>query len=336
MNKELTVDKNIIVLVVDDQQMVAEAIRRMLIDEDDIEFHYCQNPIKAVDIANEVKPTVILQDLVMPDVDGYTLLRFYRANELTKNVPVIVLSTKEDAKAKSEAFANGASDYLVKLPDQIEMVARIRAYSSSYLAQKQRDEAYIQLQQYKKQLEVSKEKLEESNKILHSLSILDGLTGVANRRHFDDMIDQEWLRAVRDKSELSLIMLDIDYFKKYNDNYGHQMGDDCLKSVANILSSSLKRPSDFLARYGGEEFVIILPETNRAGAEAIAEQLRSAVEELAIIHDHSEIVNYITISVGVTTKMPGKSGRPAELLAKADEALYSAKENGRNCYIFAN
>ncbi|OGT22320.1 MAG: diguanylate cyclase response regulator [Gammaproteobacteria bacterium RBG_16_57_12] len=328
-------EHKICVLVVDDQPMVAEAIRRMLAEEVDIEFHYCQDPSRAVAKANEIGPTIILQDLVMPDVDGYTLLRFYRANEKTANVPVIVLSTKEEPKAKSEAFANGASDYLVKLPDRIEMVARIRAYSRSYMAQLERDMAYRELQDLQKKLEESNRKLEESNKILHGLSVLDGLTGISNRRHFDEMLEQEWGRAVRDCKNISLILLDIDYFKKFNDNYGHQMGDECLQQVANCLSRSLKRTSDALARYGGEEFVVILPDTDAAGAVTIAEKLRSCIDTMNLTHEYSGVSDHVTISLGVATMSPNHGMQSKELVSKADEALYAAKKNGRNRYMTA-
>lgn len=155
-----------IVLLVDDQAMVAEAIRRMLVDEKDIEFHYCQEPGQAVSKANEIHPTIILQDLVMPEVDGYTLLKFYRGNPATSGTPVIILSSREDPKDKSHAFEIGASDYLVKLPDKIEMIARIRAYSKTYLLQLHRDKASLEMKKLLEQLIESNSKLEESNAIV--------------------------------------------------------------------------------------------------------------------------------------------------------------------------
>lgn len=329
------VDDNhkLIVQLVDDQLMVAEAIRRMLDGESDIELHYCQQPTEAIPLANQIHPCVILQDLVMPEVDGYTLLRFYRANPITANVPVIVLSSKEDPRDKSQAFSNGASDYLVKLPDKIELVARIRAHARSYLAQQQRDEAFKALQKLQEQLEESNRKLEESNSVLHRLSVLDGLTGIANRRHFDNTLDQEWKRCSREKSMLSLILLDIDSFKKYNDNYGHQGGDDCLRQVASALNKAMRRPGDFIARYGGEEFVAILPDTDNAGAAIIAEHMRANVEEMNIPHAYSLAADHVTISLGVATVVPDADAEPKSLVEAADALLYQAKESGRNRYV---
>ncbi|MDO8413649.1 MAG: response regulator, partial [Gallionellaceae bacterium] len=203
-----------IVLLVDDQAMVAEAIRRML-DETDIEFHYCSEAKAALAQASEIKPTIILQDLVMPDMDGYALLKSYRSHAPTSGIPVIVLSSREDPKDKSRAFENGASDYLVKLPDRIELIARIRAHSKSYLLQLQRDEVYRQMEKLQAQLTESNSKLEENNTILQRLSTLDGLTGIANRRSFDDTLLLEWRAGLRDKTTLALVMMDIDFFKKF-------------------------------------------------------------------------------------------------------------------------
>lgn len=323
-------EEKCVVLLVDDQAMVAEGIRRMLADEPDIEFHYCADPREAMQTAIDLRATTILQDLVMPDIDGMMLVRFYRANPTTKDLPVIVLSTKEDPAIKSDAFANGANDYLVKLPDKVELVARIRAHSHSYIAQRERDEAYNALREIQRQLERSNRQLEESNMELQRLSSLDGLTGIANRRQFDASLEQEWQRALRNCTELSLIMIDIDYFKLYNDAHGHQSGDDCLKAVARALDALTHRPSDLVARYGGEEFAVILPETSPDGALAIAERMASAIRNLEISHASSEVSDHVTLSLGVATRAPRGQGTAEELLAAADAALYQAKEHGRN------
>ncbi len=322
--------RHAVVLLVDDQAMVAEAIRRMLAEDGDIEFHYCKDPTRAVETAKEIKPTIILQDIVMPEVDGYTLLRRYRADPSTASTPVIVLSSKEDPRDKSMAFEKGASDYLVKLPDKIELVARIRAHSGSYLLQMQRDEAYRELQKLQEQLEESNRKLEERNAILQRLSVLDGLTGIANRRHFDEILRQEWKRGHREAWNLAVIMIDIDFFKKYNDNYGHQGGDDCLKKVASTLSNTLHRPGDFIARYGGEEFVVLLPNTDAEGAAVIAEHMRSNIEAQDISHALSGVAKHVTISLGVASVAPDDGTAPEDLIARADSALYKAKAEGRN------
>ncbi|MDH5546649.1 MAG: diguanylate cyclase [Gammaproteobacteria bacterium] len=318
-----------IVMLVDDQSIVAEAVRRMLADDPEIEFHYCDQPTRAIDFATELRPTVILQDLVMPDLDGISLVRHYRSNSVTANVPVIVLSTKENPKDKSLAFSVGANDYLVKLPDKIELIARVKAHSRSYLTQLERDEAYRQLQELQAQLE-------ESNATLQLLSCLDGLTGIANRRRFDEFMKNEWKRARREQSVLSMILVDVDMFKAYNDNYGHQQGDDTLKRVANTLSAVLNRPADLLARYGGEEFVVVLPDTDLDGAYKMAERFRGNVMDLNIPHDYST-QKIVTISAGIAACKPSeKENTPERLLEKADKALYAAKEQGRNRIVSYN
>ncbi|GMQ83879.1 MAG: PleD family two-component system response regulator [Gammaproteobacteria bacterium] len=320
-----------IVLLVDDQAMVAEAIRRMLADEPDIEFHYCSDPKQAVKQAVAVKATIILQDLVMPDVDGMTLVRFYRNNPTTRDVPVIVLSSKEDPQVKSDAFSNGATDYLVKLPEKIELLARIRAHAKSYLVQKERDDAFRTMEKMQEQLSAINNELAHSNRELKRLSSMDGLTSLANRRQFDATLEQEWQRAIRTELPLSLLFADIDYFKRYNDSYGHQAGDDCLKKIADSLQKTVHRPADLVCRYGGEEFVMILPDTTSEGALAVAEKVLIHIADLNIPHTNSDTADHVTLSIGVATLRPEEGCSPDELIEAADKMLYKAKENGRNC-----
>ena len=331
-------NKMIHVLLVDDQPMVAEGIRRMLETEESIQFHYCQQPDKALEMAIEVKPSVILQDLVMPDVDGMTLMRFYRNHPQTKRIPVIVLSSKEDAAIKRDAFNNGANDYLVKLPDPIELIARIKAHSSHFYMQLERDAAYQIMQDMQQQLEASNAELEVRNFELQRLSSLDGLTNIANRRSFDKFIADEWRRALRDNdnSTIAVIMIDIDYFKRYNDGYGHQSGDDCLIRVAQTLDRCVHRASDLMARYGGEEFVTVLVDTDEHGAYSIAQQMQEAIRALAIPHEYSSVANLVTLSMGVASVIPDSKTSAEQLIATADKALYAAKEKGRNQAILAS
>jgi len=312
-----------IVLLVDDQKMIAEGIRRMLESESDIEYHYCSDATRAVETAIELKPTIILQDLIMPNIDGYTLVRSYRENSITANIPIIVLSTKEAPQDKSIAFENGANDYLVKLPEKIEFIARIRAHTKAYLTQLERDEAFRKLGELQQELQ-------KSNSELQKLSRQDGLTGIANRRRFDDFIQKECLRSARDSMPISIILIDIDYFKLYNDNYGHLRGDDCLKKVAGALQMAVQRPADLVARYGGEEFVVVLPSTDTAGAKKIADTLRRTIESLEIPHAYSPLQNFLTISMGIASKVASKENSPADLIEMADKALYEAKHAGRN------
>jgi two-component system chemotaxis family response regulator WspR len=303
--------------------MISEAVRRALSSEEDIEFHYCQDPTKAIKLAAEINATVILQDLVMPEVDGLMMVRYFRVNKATSKIPIIVLSTKEEASIKSEAFTLGANDYMVKLPDKIELIARIRYHSKAYITQLERDEAF-------RALEESREKLAEANLALQKLSSLDGLTGIANRRSFDETLQKEWKRSIRGEKSIGLIMLDIDFFKLYNDHYGHQGGDDCLKRVAKGLESAIHRETDFLARYGGEEFSTVLPDTDLNGAIKVAEEMRLTIKYLRIEHAKSKVTDIVSISIGVATVIPLQGMNPEILITAADQALYKAKDEGRD------
>jgi two-component system chemotaxis family response regulator WspR len=320
---KLTADDAAMVLLVDDQAMIGEAVRRGLSEERGIDFHFCADPHQAVDQAIQIKPTVILQDLVMPGLDGLTLVREYRSNPLTRDIPIIVLSTKEDPLIKSAAFAAGANDYLVKLPDNIELVARIRYHSRSYMTLLQRDEAY-------RALRVSQQQLLDTNLKLQRLMNSDGLTGLSNRRHFDEYLELEWRRATREQTQLSLMMIDVDYFKAYNDGFGHLEGDEALRQVAQAIRTSCSRPSDLPARYGGEEFAMVLPNTSPGGARLLAEKLRQSILGLNIPHIAPAPGSSLTVSIGVATVIPQQGTNCRQLILDADKGLYQAKNNGRN------
>lgn len=312
------------VLLVDDQVMVCEAVRRALAHHGDLDFHYCTDPLEAITIAQRVKPTVILQDLVMPGVDGLDLVRQYRKHPALHAVPVIVLSTKEDPATKSEAFQAGANDYLVKLPDKIELIARVRYHTRAYLDHLQRDEAYRALRE-------SQRELMRANLELERLTRIDGLTGLGNRRYFDEYLTAEWKRCQRTQSPLSVLMIDVDHFKRYNDAYGHLAGDDVLKQVARVIQDGSTRSTDLAARFGGEEFVVILTGVPQEGASHVAERLVQGVRDLNIAHG----ADRVTISVGVATAWPDAEGDPARLVNAADLALFRAKNEGRDRLVFA-
>ena len=316
-------ENSAMVLLVDDQAMIGEAVRRGLAHEENIDFHFCADPHQAVAQAVRIKPTVILQDLIMPGLDGLTLVREYRNNPATQDIPIIVLSTKEDPLVKSAAFAAGANDYLVKLPDTIELVARIRYHSRSYLTLLQRDEAY-------RALRVSQQQLLDTNLMLQRLMNSDGLTGLSNRRHFDEYLELEWRRAMREQQQLSLLMIDVDYFKAYNDSFGHLAGDEALRQVAEAIRGSCSRPTDLPARYGGEEFVLVLPNTTPGGARLVAEKLRQTVLGLGIPHTAPVPDSYLTVSIGLAPQTPSIGSHSRQLISAADKGLYQAKNGGRN------
>ena len=315
-------DVPVMVLLVDDQAIVAEAVRQALAGEERLDFHYCARSDEAMIAAIQTRPTVILQDLVMPGTDGLTLVRQYRQNPETRDIPIIVLSTKEEPLVKSAAFAAGANDYLVKLPDRIELIARIRYHSRSYLNLLQRDEAYQALRQ-------SQQQLLATNLELQRLTHSDGLTGLSNRRYLDQYLAAEWRRGTRDQSGLGFLMIDVDDFKAYNDTYGHVAGDEVLKRVAHTLEGCVGRSSDLAARFGGEEFAVVLPGASPGGLRLLAEKIRLAIEALQIPHTGSAS-GVVTISIGAAVCVPSTSEPVTTLIEAADVGLYRAKRDGKN------
>jgi two-component system chemotaxis family response regulator WspR len=310
------------VLLVDDQALVGEAVRRAVAGHPDISYHYCNDPETALALAEQISPTVILQDLVMPGVDGLTLVRAYRASPRVRDVPIIVLSSREEPAVKGDAFATGANDYLVKLPDKIELLARIRYHSRAYLNQCQRDAAHRALRE-------SQQQLMALNLELQRMTRSDGLTGLSNRRYLDEVLAMEWRRGARERSDLSVLMIDIDDFKKYNDTYGHVAGDEALRKVAEVLRKCLRRPADLAARFGGEEFTAVLPATSLRGAQQVGEQIRSEVYALEVPHKSSSL-GQLSVSIGGAAQVPRHEYDFSILIETADRALYDAKRAGKD------
>ncbi|MCX5962608.1 MAG: GGDEF domain-containing protein [Cyanobacteria bacterium] len=173
--------------------------------------------------------------------------------------------------------------------------------------------------------------LRQANQKLESLATLDGLTQISNRRRFDEFLQHTWLMTMRDGREMSVILCDVDYFKNYNDTYGHQAGDVCLQQVAKAIQKTVQRSGDLVARYGGEEFVIVLANTDAEGAVSLAERVKSAIASLKILHSTSDVSSYVTISMGICTMVPKLTVLPESLVSCADKSLYLAKRHGRNC-----
>ncbi|MDE1180577.1 diguanylate cyclase [Paraburkholderia sp.] len=312
----------IMVLLVDDQAIIGEAVRLALVGEAGVDFHYCASPEEAVACAEQTRATVILQDLVMPGTDGLTLVRLYRQNPATRDIPIIVLSTKEEPLVKSAAFAAGANDYLVKLPDRLELIARIRYHSRSYMNLLQRDEAYQALRQ-------SQQQLLATNLELQRLTHSDGLTGLSNRRYLDQYLAAEWRRGTRDQTGLGFLMIDVDNFKAYNDTYGHVAGDVVLQRIAHTVATCLGRTPDLAARFGGEEFAVVLPGMSAGGLRLLAEKIRLAIEALGIEHSGSG-TGWVTISIGAAMVVPTLDAPVTSLIEAADAGLYRAKRDGKN------
>lgn len=262
------------------------------------------------------RPDLVLLDIVMPDLDGYDVARQIRQLEAPGDwTPIIFLSSLNKDKDIEKGIAAGGDDYLLKPISEIVLASKIRAM-----------QRIIQMRQ---SLLVLARKLDAANQELKRLTSLDGLTGIANRRHFDEVLAREWRRAMRQGNELSIIMCDIDFFKLYNDTYGHQNGDDCLRRIAQTLAQSMDRGGDLLARYGGEEFVAVLPGTSLSGAAFVAGQMRQAVSKLGLEHNGSPY-GIVTTSFGVASATAMQETDPLDIVGAADRALYEAKRAGRN------
>lgn len=279
--------------------------------------------IEGLEKAKELLPNLILSDQIMPLKNGLDLLKEIRNTAELSSTPVIFLTARSGMEARIESLDAGADDYISKPCDERELLARVRNLLRSHAAEQQ-------LALLNRQLQEQKQQLETANQALQYLATYDDLTELKNRRCLNEYLDTEWRRLAREEAPLSLIMCDIDYFKLYNDTYGHQAGDECLRQVAGVLRSSLKRPADLVARYGGEEFVVVLPNTDIEGATRVAEFIRAEVQGLQIIHPKSAVSEYVTLSLGVACCIPEPHKPPETLIALADEYLYRAKNSGRD------
>lgn len=293
-------DEKPAVLIVDDMPMNIRALSVIL--ESDYEVLVATSGTDALEKAAREKPDLILLDVIMPGMDGYAVCAHLKQDAVTKEIPIVFITAMDQEEDETRGLELGAIDYITKPLRPAIVKARVRNHI-----------------EFKK-----------SKDILASLSSVDGLTGIANRRRFDDYLEQEWLRAIRTKSPLALVLIDLDFFKPYNDTYGHLAGDDCLGRVAHALAATFKRPADLVARFGGEEFACVLPETDLSGAILVANQLLHGVASLGIPHSRSAVAPCVTISLGTAAILPPAGLTPEELIRWADEQLYLAKKEGRN------
>jgi len=291
------------ILIVDDEKMNLKVLAELLKDEYAPVFAESGN--KALQHAfGDFPPDLILLDVMMPGMGGYEVIRHLKNNDKTNNIPVIFVTALNSIEDEEQGFKLGAVDYITK------------PFSPPIVKMRIRNHLRI-VHQYK---------------LLDQLAYLDGLTEISNRRRFDEVFPREWARSARNRTPFSLLMIDVDYFKQYNDHYGHAMGDLTLQKIAKTLAGVLRRPADLIARYGGEEFVMLLPETDAVGGKFIADRSLELIIELDIPHDFSQVAKMVSVSIGLVTINMDMDNKilPPCFLETADHNLYQAKQGGRN------
>ena len=288
------------ILIVDDAMENIQILHQAL--QDDYDVLFAMNGQKALHMAQHQLPDLILLDAMMPDMDGYAVCAALRADEATRDIPIIFVTALKTPEDETRALSAGAADFISKPVNAAVVRARVR----TQLTVKFQADA------------------------LRELTLTDALTGVANRRAFDERLSAEWRRCARSQMPIALILVDIDHFKNFNDAYGHQAGDACLKKAGEAMARAAKRPQDMLARYGGEEFALLLPYEDVGGAETVARRVLDEIALLAIPHERSSVGPTLTVSMGVASLTPNDRVEPAVLVRAADALLYDAKAGGRN------
>jgi len=296
------------ILIVDDDSSVVIALHKVLQDIGRIRF--ASTASQALEMINDTRPDLILLDVELPDINGLKLCIMLKQDVETASIPVLFITSKIETGFEEKVFDAGASDFITKPLKPRVVAARVQTHLAYH-------KALVQL-----------------NKLAHT----DSLSGLANRLSFDEQLDIEFRRARRQQEPLSIVMIDIDEFKKYNDYFGHVAGDDCIKAIGRGLNKITKRPADFAARFGGEEFSLILPNTDKKGAEVLIGSLMSTISDLAIKHAPEAIYPIVTVSVGFSTLEPMQCDfstiAPLDVVSAADKALYQSKHDGRNRYSY--
>ncbi len=299
-----------LILIADDDKTTRMGLRQAM-EQEGYQVVEAIDGESCVAIFSRLRPDIVLLDAIMPLMDGFACCKRIQLLQSTTPTPVLIITGLDDQDSVDQAFASGAADYITKPIHWAVLRQRVRR-----LIQQAR--LYQQL--------------ERANFELQRLATVDGLTQIANRRRFDEYLENEWQRMMREQLPLSLILCDIDCFKAYNDTYGHQAGDDCLRQIAHIIQTAAKRAIDLPARYGGEEFAVILPNTEQGGAIQVAHDIQVGIKGLKATHVHSKVMSIVTVSLGVVTTIPSLEDSPEKLITAADKALYQAKAEGRDRY----
>lgn len=325
-----------IVLIDDDQDscLLIKTFLGSIYHKDDIvEFFSGQAALEYFNLESQIACTqgadLILLDVLMPGLNGIEVCARIKANKIFDDVPVLMVTASNELEFLADSFEAGAIDFINKPIRKIELLARVSS------ALRLRNEVMMRRMREQELIELNLT-LKQNNLMLEQLAIFDKLTGIHNRGHLDWVLSREWGHAQRNQTPLSLIMIDIDYFKAYNDAYGHLGGDDCLRQVAQTLLSRLKRKNDFIGRYGGEEFLVILPNVDHHDAMQLAEAFKGDIHDLGIPHIQSKNAKVVSISLGISTLTHfNDNDRSDSLVHCADQALYQAKDSGRNraCFL---
>lgn len=303
-------------LVVEDSKVMLQALTNYLASMGLAEPLLTENGSQALEIFERERPDIVLLDAQLPDIDGFEVCRKIRAMERAGEwTAVIFLTAMDSDEDLARGIAAGADDYLTKPVSETVFHAKVRAMQ--------------RLLDMQRELVELTHDLDEANAELQRQTTTDALTGIANRRAFDEFLSREWRRCARMKKPLSLLLLDIDYFKLFNDKYGHHAGDDCLRSVAAQIARAAPRASDLSARYGGEEFVMVLGDTDEQGALWMAERVRKLIAGLKILH-YASADKHVAASCGVVSVVPNEKLSTETLVRSADAALYQAKRGGRD------
>lgn len=322
------------ILIVDDTPVNLVLLEDILKQEGYTDIHCVGSAREAfafLERAGQAGPAVdlILMDVVMPGMDGIEACRQIKGQDRLKDIPVVMITVRDDAEALQQSFAAGANDYIIKPVKETELLSRVRSVmrlKREIDCRKSREAELLRMT----------EQLEMISKTLENLIHIDSLTEVANRRYFDRLLENEWQRAARRADPIALLMIDIDDFKAYNETYGHQKGDQCLRQVAASLNEVIKRAGDLVVRYGGEEFAVVLPNTDSEGAVAVAEQLRAEIDSLNIPHEQASVGETLTVSIGIAAGVPKPGIDRRQIVTAAESALYVAKSEGRNRIRVAN
>jgi len=296
--------KEFTILITDDEKMNVDILGGIL--SPTYNLLISRNGERALELAKTHKPDLILLDVLMPSMSGFEVITALKDNKETINIPVIFITGLTSTDDEEKGFNLGAVDYITKPFNKGIVKARVNTHI----------------------------RIVDQMRIIENIGLMDPLTKVNNRRGFENRIILEWNRAIREQTPISILMMDIDKFKVYNDTYGHQQGDVALRTFAEVSSKSLLRNLDFIARWGGEEFVVLLPGVGTEGAAEVAERIRKSVEDV-VLTTGDGVDTRITVSIGVNSFVPSTGASTEEFMKKADDALYKAKETGRNRYVIA-